>query len=89
VGLEERGRAVVTGEAKWCNRPFGWDDPERYLSHVAALGDRLHHGLLHVLFAKGGFSPRVVEWAAGNRARLLTPADMLAPFTAAMPATEG
>ena len=89
VGLDERGRAVVTGEAKWHNRPFGWDDLERYLAHVAALGDRVHPELLHVLLAKSGFSPRVVEWATGNRARLLTPADMLAPFTPVSSAMNG
>ena len=38
---------------------------------------------LHLLFSKAGFDPRVVEWAGGARARLLTPADLLAPFGAA------
>jgi hypothetical protein len=35
---------------------------------------------LHLLFSKTGFDERVQGWAASARARLLTPADLLAPL---------
>lgn len=80
VALDELNRAAVVGEAKWQNQPFDWDDLEKYLTHTQALGNVLQPDALHLLFAKSAFAPRVVEWAAKNHARLLTPAAMLEPL---------
>lgn len=80
VGLDETLQAAVVGECKWREQPFAWDDLQRYLGHTQALGARLRPDALHLLFSKSGFVDRVVRWAAGTRALLLTPADLLAPF---------
>jgi uncharacterized protein len=80
VGLDAAGRVALGGEAKWRNQGFGWDDLETYLEHMRALGDRVRPDVQHVLFSKTGFEPRVRRWAAGTQARLLTPAELLAPF---------
>jgi AAA+ ATPase superfamily predicted ATPase len=82
VGLDTERQVVVTGECKWRNQGFGWDDLQTYLSHVQALAQAsaMRPDVLHLLFSKAGFADRVSTWAAGTRARLLTPADMLAPF---------
>jgi AAA+ ATPase superfamily predicted ATPase len=85
VGLDSERRVAVTGECKWRNQGFRWADLQTYLGHVQALArvTPLRPDALHLLFSKEGFDSRVMEWAAGTRARLLTPADLLAPFEAA------
>ena len=80
VGLDPGGRVALAGEAKWRNSRFGWDDVETYLDHLRAMGDLVRPDVQHLLFSKAGFAPRVLEWAATNHTRTLTPADMLAPF---------
>lgn len=82
VGLDEQGRAAVLGEAKWQTQPFTYQELERYLGHVRALGNHSHPDTLHLLFSKTGFADDVQRWAGANHARLLTPADMLARFDA-------
>jgi AAA+ ATPase superfamily predicted ATPase len=85
VGLDAERQVVVTGECKWRNQGFRWADLQTYLGHVQALARvaPLRPDATHLLFSMAGFEPRVAEWAAGTRARLLTPADLLAPFEAA------
>ncbi|MBI3974332.1 MAG: hypothetical protein HY332_23885 [Chloroflexi bacterium] len=80
VGLDESGQAVLTGECKWHMRPFSWEELQRYLDHVRALGARVRPDVLHLLFSRSGFAESVARWAAGNRAMLLTPKELLAPF---------
>jgi AAA+ ATPase superfamily predicted ATPase len=80
VGLDDAGRVAVAGECKWRNRPFNWDDLERYLGHLRAMEDRVRPDVLHLLFSRAGFANRVVQWAAATHARLLTPPDLLAPL---------
>jgi AAA+ ATPase superfamily predicted ATPase len=80
VGLDEQGRAAALGEAKWHAQPFAWEDLQRYLGHTRALGDVVRPDVWHLLFSKSGFDADVARWAAGNHARLLAPADLLAPF---------
>ena len=80
VGLDETGHIAIVGEAKWQAQPFTWDELHRYLEHTRALGSRLRPDVLHLLFTRGGFSADVQQWAATTNARLLGPADLLAPF---------
>jgi AAA+ ATPase superfamily predicted ATPase len=82
VGLDARHHIAVTGECKWRVQGFTWSDLQTYLDHVRALAQAapLHPDALHVLFSKEGFDERVRAWAAGTRARLLGPADLLAPI---------
>jgi hypothetical protein len=80
VGLDQHGKAAVVGEAKWRNRPFAWDDLTTYLSHTRALGNLLLPDAQHLLFSKSGLEEPVQRWARGVGARLLTPANLLAPF---------
>jgi AAA+ ATPase superfamily predicted ATPase len=80
VGLDSQGRVALAGEAKWRTQGFGWDDLETYLGHVRAMGELVLPDVQHVLFSKTGFAARVEKWAATNQARLLTPAEMLAPL---------
>jgi hypothetical protein len=80
VGLDAQGRVALAGEAKWRNTRFGWENLETYLGHLRAMGDLVRPDVQHVLFSKTGFHPRVAEWGIANRTRMLTPADMLAPF---------
>ncbi len=81
IGLDAARRVAITGECKWRNQGFGWDDLQTYLGHVQALAQAapVHPDVLHVLFSKQGFAERVQAWADGTRARLLSPADLLAP----------
>ncbi len=79
VGLDGRGRVILTGEAKWHNQQFDWEDLATYLGHVQSLGDLLLPGAHHLLFSKSGFADDVARWAAATNASMLTPADMLAP----------
>ncbi|MGH2458570.1 MAG: ATP-binding protein [Chloroflexota bacterium] len=85
VGLDEEKHVIITGECKWQNHSFTWDDLQRYLGHVRALGPRVRPDALHLLFAKSGFADNVRQWAIGTRARLLTPGTLLASFD---PATD-
>ena len=80
VGLDEDGRAAVLGEAKWHTQPFEYQELERYLGHVRALGNLSRPETLHLLFARVGFAEDVRRWADANNARLLTPEGMLANF---------
>ena len=80
VGLDEEGRAAILGEAKWHTQPFDYQELERYLGHVRALGSLPQPDVLHLLFARAGFADDVRRWADVHHARLLTPADMLARF---------
>lgn len=80
VGLDEDSRATVLGEAKWHAQPFDYQELERYLGHVRALGNLPRLDTLHLLFARAGFADDVRRWADANNARLLTPEDMLASF---------
>jgi AAA+ ATPase superfamily predicted ATPase len=80
VGLDENGRAAVLGEAKWHTRPFDYQELERYLGHVRALGDLALPNALHLLFARAGFTDDVLRWAGVNNVRLMTPAELLASF---------
>lgn len=80
VGLDADGRLAVAGECKWHTAPFAWDDLERYLAHLAAMGARVRPDVLHLLCSKSGFVRRVEAWAAQTHARLLTPAALLAPW---------
>jgi hypothetical protein len=80
VGLDDSGHVAGFGECKWHNRPFGADELERYLDHTRALGPRVRPDVLHLLFSKSGFDLRVLRWAETAHARLLGPADLLAPF---------
>ncbi len=82
VGLDAERQVAVTGECKWRNQGFRWGDLQTYLGHVQALARAapVRPDALHLLFSKQGFDARVREWAAGTRARLLTPADLLAPL---------
>ena len=82
VGLDEEGRAAILGEAKWHTQPFDYQELERYLGHVRALGSLPQPNVLHLLFARAGFADDVRRWADVHHARLLTPADMLARFQA-------
>jgi AAA+ ATPase superfamily predicted ATPase len=82
VGLDAARHVVLTGECKWRNQGFTWSDLQTYLGHVSALGAThpIRPDALHLLFSKTGFDERVQAWAANTRARLLTPADLLAPL---------
>ncbi len=80
VGLDENGRAAILGEAKWHTQPFDYQELERYLGHVRALGNLPRPDTLHLLFARAGFAGDVLRWAAANNVRLLTPENMLASF---------
>ena len=82
VGLDANRQVAVVGECKWRTRGFTWSDLETYLDHVRALGAAtgVRPDVVHLLFSKEGFDRRVAAWAAGARARLLTPADLLTPF---------
>ncbi len=78
VGLDSRGKAILTGEAKWHNtQEFDWDDLTKYLGHVQALGDLLSPGAHHLLFSKSGYADGVKRWAEANSATMVSPADML------------
>ena len=81
VGLDEDSRAAILGEAKWEAKPFDYQELERYLGHVRALGDLSRPHTLHLLFARAGFSDDVQRWAGVHNARLLTPESMLASFS--------
>lgn len=85
VGLDERGEVALTGECKWTNAPFGGDQLRSYLDHARALGGvaRVRPDCVHTLFCKSSFSEEVGRWAAGNSAILLTPTELLAPFSVA------
>lgn len=80
VGLDADGRVAVAGECKWHNDPFAWDDLERFLGHLAAMGARVRPDVTHLLFSRSGYVRRVEAWAARSSARLLTPAELLAPW---------
>jgi len=82
VGLDTARQVAVTGECKWRNQGFTWGDLQTYLGHVAALGTThtVRPDVQHLLFSKASFDERVQAWAAGTRARLLSPADLLAPL---------
>lgn len=80
VGLDEEGRAAILGEAKWHTQPFDYQELERYLGHVRALGNLSRPDTLHLLFARAGFADDVRRWADVNNARILTPENMLADF---------
>lgn len=82
VGLDAGRQVAVVGECKWRNQGFRWDDLQRYLGHVQALAAAapVRPDALHVLISKQGFDERVQTWAAGTRARLLGPAELLAPW---------
>lgn len=80
VGVDERRRVILTGEAKWTNRGFGMADLETYLGHVRAMTGLVSPGGHHVLFSKDGFTEPVQEWARRAQATLCTPVEMLAPF---------
>lgn len=82
VGLDTARHVAVTGECKWRNQGFTWGDLQTYLGHVAALGatHTVRPDVQHLLFSKAGYDERVQAWAAGTRARLLSPADLLAPL---------
>jgi len=85
VGLDEDGRAAILGEAKWEAQPFDYQELERYLGHVRALGRSStvpRPDTLHLLFARAGFGDDVRRWAGAPSAQLLTPEDMLASFKA-------
>jgi hypothetical protein len=81
VGLDEDSRAAILGEAKWQAKPFDYQELERYLGHVRALGNLSRPHTLHLLFARAGFSDDVQRWAGVHNARLLTPESMLASFS--------
>lgn len=80
VGLDGRGHAILTGEAKWHYKEFDWEDLTRYLGHVRALSNLLSPGAHHLLFSKAGFAEDVKRWGAGLGATMLSPADLLAPW---------
>ena len=82
VGLDAQRHVAVAGECKWRNQGFTWGDLQTYLAHVQALAldTPIRPDALHLLFSKAGFDERVRAWAAGTRARLLGPEDLLAPF---------
>jgi AAA+ ATPase superfamily predicted ATPase len=82
VGLDDDGRAAILGEAKWHAQPFDYQELERYLGHVRALGHLPRPDTLHLLFARAGFGDDVRRWAGAHNARLLTPDNMLASFSA-------
>ncbi len=82
VGLDEDGRAAILGEAKWHNQPFNYQELERYLGHVRALGNLTRPDTQHLLFSRTGFADGVLRWANTANARLLTPESMLASFSA-------
>jgi AAA+ ATPase superfamily predicted ATPase len=82
VGLDAHQHVAVTGECKWRAQGFTWGDLQAYLGHVQALAQAapLRPDALHLLFSREGFDERVRAWARGTRARLLGPADLLAPI---------
>jgi AAA+ ATPase superfamily predicted ATPase len=82
VGLDANRAVAVTGECKWRNQGFTWNDLQTYLGHVNALStvQPVRPDAVHLLFSKAGFDERVQAWAASTRARLVTPADLLAPL---------
>jgi hypothetical protein len=82
VGLDEDSRAAILGEAKWLTQPFNYQELERYLGHVRALGNLTRPDTQHLLFARAGFADGVLRWANTANARLLTPGSMLASFNA-------
>lgn len=84
VGLNEEGRAIITGECRWRTSPFDWNDLERYLGHVRALGDTVHPHNVHLIFSKSGVTDDVRRWAEQARALVVTPSDMLAPDSGIM-----
>ncbi len=82
VGLDEEGRTAVLGEAKWHLQAVTYQELERYLEHVRALGNRVRPDTLHLLFSRSGFTDDVQRWATTHHVRLLTPASMLDRFGA-------
>jgi AAA+ ATPase superfamily predicted ATPase len=82
VGLDSARQVSVTGECTWRNQGFTWADLQTYLGHVAALAavHPVRRDALHLLFSKTGFDERVQAWAAGTRARLVAPDDLLGPL---------
>lgn len=86
VGLDENGNAALTGEAKWHAQPLDREELQRYLDHTRAFGNLRRPDALHLLFAKSGFTDDVIRWAAGENAKLLTPATMLGSFERAFSA---
>jgi hypothetical protein len=79
VGLDSGRQVAVVGEVKWRNQGFRWEDLQRYLAHVQALAV-VTPVRPDVLISKQGFDERVRAWAAGTRAWLLGPAELLAPW---------
>jgi hypothetical protein len=73
---------TAQGECEWRNQRFNWSDLQTYLGHVHALNAShlVRPDGLHLLFSKAGFDERVQAWAASTRARLVSPADLLAPL---------
>lgn len=82
MGLDEEGRTAVLGEAKWYLQAFIYQELERYLEHVRALGNRVRPDTLHLLLSRSGFTDDVQRWATTHHVRLLTPANMLDRFSA-------
>jgi AAA+ ATPase superfamily predicted ATPase len=85
VGLNPQREVAILGECKWRNQGFTWRDLQTYLDHVRALGQvaSIRPDAQHILFSKTGFDAQVQEWASSVGARLLTPHDLLAPFSEA------
>jgi AAA+ ATPase superfamily predicted ATPase len=81
VGLDAEGKVAICGECKWQAQPLDWNELERYLGHVQALGNLVLPDVTHLLFSKGGHTERVRQWASRVGARLLTPDTLLGPFT--------
>ena len=77
VGLESSGKVSLTGECKWQEGGFSYDDLRKYLGHVSALDREVLPEAHHVLFSKTTFAPEVQSWAAAGRVTLLTPANLL------------
>ena len=82
VVVDDDGRAAICGECKWQVQPLDWNELERYLGHVQALGALVRPDVTHLLFSKSGHTERVQRWADQVGARLLTPAKILAPLSA-------
>lgn len=88
VGLDDWGGAAICGARTWQAQPFDWNELERYLAHVQAMGplvrpDATHllfsKSATHLLFSKTGFTGRVRTWAESRPARLIGPETLLAP----------
>ncbi|MGI5836772.1 MAG: ATP-binding protein [Chloroflexota bacterium] len=78
VGLDEKGRISLTGEAKWRERArFDRHDLERYLHHVDALGGLRQPDSSHILITSHDFDDEVREWAHRSGAMLVTAGNML------------